>query len=131
MQHDETDCGVACISIILQFYGKNVPLRKIREVCGTDSSGTSGYGIIKGAERFGLFYVPCKIFFSLLKQMEFAQSFLYGRFECLNVKSATVYASANLLPSACNFHFRRIIAVRFPENAFLRQWRTVFSEEIP
>ena len=54
LQHDETDCGVACISIILQFYGKNVPLRKIREVCGTDGSGTSGYGIIKGAERFGL-----------------------------------------------------------------------------
>lgn len=46
LQHDETDCGVACISIILKFYGKNVPLRKIREVCGTDGSGTSGYGII-------------------------------------------------------------------------------------
>lgn len=54
LQHDETDCGAACLSIILQFYGKNVSLRKIRTVCGTDSEGTSGYGIIKGANKFGL-----------------------------------------------------------------------------
>lgn len=54
LQHDETDCGAACVSIILKFYGKSVPLRRIRSVCGTDSVGTSGYGIVKGAEKFGL-----------------------------------------------------------------------------
>ena len=54
LQHDETDCGAACISIILKFYGKTVPLRRIRTACGTDSVGTSGYGIVKGAERFCL-----------------------------------------------------------------------------
>ena len=54
LQHDETDCGAACISIILQYYGKVVPIRKIRNACGTDSIGTSGLGIIKGAKKFGL-----------------------------------------------------------------------------
>lgn len=54
LQHDETDCGAACISIILKYYGKTVPLRRIRTACGTDSVGTSGYGIVKGTERFGL-----------------------------------------------------------------------------
>lgn len=54
LQHDETDCGAACISIILQYYGKTVPLRKIRSAAGTDSVGTSGFGIVKGAEKFGL-----------------------------------------------------------------------------
>lgn len=54
LQHDETDCGAACISIILQYYGKNVPLRRIRSAAGTDSIGTSGIGIVKGAEKFGL-----------------------------------------------------------------------------
>lgn len=54
LQHDETDCGAACISIILQYYGKSVPLRRIRSAAGTDSVGTSGYGIVKGAEKFGL-----------------------------------------------------------------------------
>lgn len=54
LQHDETDCGAACISIILKYYGKSVPLRRIRTAAGTDSAGTSGYGIVKGAEKFGL-----------------------------------------------------------------------------
>ncbi|MCR5401358.1 MAG: peptidase domain-containing ABC transporter [Treponema sp.] len=54
LQHDESDCGAACISIILQYFGKTVPLRKIRNASGTDCAGTSGYGIIKGAEKFGL-----------------------------------------------------------------------------
>lgn len=54
LQHDAKDCGAACISIILKFYGKEVPLRKIRSAAGTDLVGTSGFGIIKGAETFGL-----------------------------------------------------------------------------
>ena len=54
LQHDETDCGAACISIILQYYGKKVPLRRIRSAAGTDSVGTSGYGIVKGSGKFGL-----------------------------------------------------------------------------
>lgn len=54
LQHDETDCGAACISIILQYYGKTVPLRRIRMAAGTDSVGTSGFGIVKGSEKFGL-----------------------------------------------------------------------------
>lgn len=54
LQHDTTDCGAACISIILKFYGKNVPIRKIRSVAGTDTVGTSGFGIVKGAKSLGL-----------------------------------------------------------------------------
>ncbi|HBG66287.1 MAG TPA: peptide cleavage/export ABC transporter [Treponema sp.] len=61
LQHDESDCGAACLAIILQYYGRLVPLRKIREAAGTDSAGTSGCGIIQGAEAFGL---SCKGFVS-------------------------------------------------------------------
>ena len=54
LQHDETDCEPACVSIILQYYGKTVPLRKIRAVAGTDKIGTSGFGIAKACNAFGL-----------------------------------------------------------------------------
>ncbi|OJF76779.1 MAG: peptidase C39 [Treponema sp. CETP13] len=54
LQHDETDCGVACLSIIFKYYGKTVSLRKIRTVAGTDKKGTSGLGIVKGANSFGM-----------------------------------------------------------------------------
>ena len=54
IQHDEADCGIACIAFVLHYYGKDVSIRKIREVAGTDKIGTSGLGIIKAAEHFGL-----------------------------------------------------------------------------
>lgn len=54
LQHDETDCGAACLSTILQYYGKKVSLTKIRSEAGTDTAGTSGFGIVKGAAKFGL-----------------------------------------------------------------------------
>jgi ATP-binding cassette subfamily B protein len=60
LQHDETDCGAACISMVLNYYGKKVPIRKIREEACTDTRGTSGFGIVKAAEKFGL---TCKSFF--------------------------------------------------------------------
>lgn len=65
-QHDESDCGVACLASLLLYYGKYVSLRKIREHCGTDRDGTSGYGILKGAEHFGLY---CKCAFSKEKDL--------------------------------------------------------------
>ena len=51
-QHDETDCGAACLSMVLEHYGKSVPIRKIREEACTDTRGTSGFGIIKAAQKF-------------------------------------------------------------------------------
>ncbi len=65
-QHDESDCGVACLASLLLYYGKYVSLRNIREHCGTDKDGTSGYGIVKGAEHFGLY---CKCAFSKDKDL--------------------------------------------------------------
>lgn len=52
-QHDEKDCGVACIATIAKQYGLKVPISKIREVAGTDKQGTSALGVIKAAESIG------------------------------------------------------------------------------
>lgn len=54
LQQGTSDCGVACIATILNYYGKSVSLRKIYEEAGTDRAGTSGLGIKKAAETFGL-----------------------------------------------------------------------------
>jgi len=37
-QHDITDCGAACITIVARQYGLKIPITKIREVAGTDKS---------------------------------------------------------------------------------------------
>jgi ATP-binding cassette subfamily B protein len=59
LQHDETDCGAACLSMVLDYYGKSVPIRKIREEACTDTKGTSGFGMVKAAQKYGL---SCKAF---------------------------------------------------------------------
>ena len=53
-QHDEKDCGAACLATIAKQYGLKVPISKIREAAGTDKEGTSAFGVIKAAESIGL-----------------------------------------------------------------------------
>ncbi len=61
LQHDEKDCGPACISMILNYYGTSIPLYKLRIKAGTDRQGTSGLGIWECASKSGL---SCKTFVS-------------------------------------------------------------------
>ena len=53
-QHDEKDCGAACLAMISKFYGLSLPLVRFRELTGTDNFGTNIYGIVQGAEKIGL-----------------------------------------------------------------------------
>lgn len=52
-QHDETDCGAACLATISKQYGLKLPILRIREVAGTDKQGTNIVGMIKAAEVAG------------------------------------------------------------------------------
>lgn len=52
-QHDNNDCGVACLATISKQYGLKIPISKLRELAGTDKQGTSVYGIVKAAEKLG------------------------------------------------------------------------------
>ncbi len=53
-QHDERDCGAACLSMIAAHYGLRLPISRYRELTKTDKSGTTLYGVIDGAQRIGL-----------------------------------------------------------------------------
>jgi ABC-type bacteriocin transporter len=53
-QHDEKDCGAACLSMMAGYFGYNMPLMHFRELTKIDNSGTSIFGIIQGAEEIGL-----------------------------------------------------------------------------
>ncbi len=52
-QHDAKDCGAACLSTIAKTYNLNLQISKIRDIAGTDSYGTSAYGLVRAAERLG------------------------------------------------------------------------------
>ncbi len=53
-QHDQKDCGAACVAMIAAFYGLKMPLGKYRELIKTDSAGSTIYGIIEGVKKIGL-----------------------------------------------------------------------------
>lgn len=53
-QHDETDCGAACLSMILEHFGKKLPLAALREDIKVDQYGANLYGLLDGAQKHGL-----------------------------------------------------------------------------
>ena len=53
-QFDTSDCGPACLGMILSSFGKSSTITELRSQAGTDISGTSFYGLKKAAEKNGL-----------------------------------------------------------------------------
>lgn len=54
LQQDMTDCGVACLSSILKYYGHETSLEEIRGYSGTSTSGTTLLGLKEAADKIGL-----------------------------------------------------------------------------
>ena len=53
-QHDERDCGAACLSMIASYYGLQYPLEKFRDLTKTDRNGANLYGMVDAAKQIGL-----------------------------------------------------------------------------
>ncbi len=53
-QIDEMDCGAACIAMLCRRFGHDVSMASIRTAVGTDVSGTTLSGLIRGGEEVGL-----------------------------------------------------------------------------
>lgn len=54
LQHDERDCGAACLAMIFAHYGLWLPISTCRELSKTGKNGTNLYGLVDGANKKGL-----------------------------------------------------------------------------
>ncbi len=52
-QHDQSDCGVACLLSVLKYHGGNKSLESLRELSGTSKQGTTLLGLFQAAQKIG------------------------------------------------------------------------------
>ena len=54
MQLEAIECGAAALTMILAYYGKRIPLEKVRVDCGVCRDGSSASKMLRAAEHYGL-----------------------------------------------------------------------------
>ncbi len=52
-QHDETDCGAACLGMICQYYRQSIGLNRLRDMANVSREGTSLSALAEAAENLG------------------------------------------------------------------------------
>lgn len=53
-QMEATECGVACLAMVLDYHRCSKSLKELRESCGTSRDGNSALDLLKGARKYGL-----------------------------------------------------------------------------
>src|SRR5215510_4407016 len=53
-QLSATECGPACLAMVLAYYGKHVPLSEVREATGVNRDGVDSLTLLKAARWYGL-----------------------------------------------------------------------------
>ena len=60
LQHDQSDCGVACLLSILRLYEGEETLERLRELSGTNREGTTLLGLYQCAQALGFEAEGCE-----------------------------------------------------------------------
>ncbi|OFX25550.1 MAG: hypothetical protein A2V77_24950 [Anaeromyxobacter sp. RBG_16_69_14] len=53
-QIEVTECGAACLTMILGYHGHHAPLAELRQACGVSRSGADALALVRAARLYGL-----------------------------------------------------------------------------
>lgn len=68
IQHDQMDCGPACLKIVSKFYGKAFSMKYLRDLCYITREGVSLFDIGRAAEEIGFRTLAIKVSFNDLEK---------------------------------------------------------------
>lgn len=54
LQLEATECGAACLAMVLRYYGCQTTISEIREKCGGGRDGLNALALVKAAQQYGL-----------------------------------------------------------------------------
>jgi len=69
-QLSATECGAACLGMVLAYYGKHVPLSEIRDVTGVSRDGANALILLRAARWYGLRGRGVKVELAALRYLE-------------------------------------------------------------
>ncbi len=61
IQHDQMDCGPACLAMVASNYGKNYTLQYLRDYSFITKEGVSLLGIVEASKKIGFEPIPVKL----------------------------------------------------------------------
>src|ERR1035437_3489948 len=67
IQHDQMDCGPACLKIVAKFHGKTFSMKFLRDRCYITREGVSLFDIGRAAEEVGFRTLAIKVKFDDLR----------------------------------------------------------------
>lgn len=132
-QHDEKDCGVVCLAMILKTYDTTLPISKLRIMSGTNTQGTSAYGLVMALESLGfkseVFQTDCLIWnektlpFPFIAHVILDESFMhyvvvYGRKRGKLLIADPARGKLKKTPEAFNQEWTGIVLTAVPDDDY-------------
>ena len=71
LQMEKTECGAACLAMILAHYGRWIPLEELRVRCGVSRDGTKAINIVNTAKELGMIARGAQARFTRLLKLRF------------------------------------------------------------
>lgn len=69
-QQDYMDCGPTSLRMVAKYYGRNIPIQKLRSLCFINKGGVNLLAISEAAEKLGMRTTGVKLNLQQLKQVE-------------------------------------------------------------